>query len=69
MCTGYRYELLCGEKVEALCTCDCHEAEARGIHGQPHIKNMILEGDRYDQAHQISEQLDKQSGFDEDTPV
>ncbi len=66
MCTGYRYDLLAGAKVEGLCTCACHGMETSGIRGKSHMENMIYELDRFKQAQLITHELLKNDGFTED---
>ena len=66
MCTGYRYDLLAGAKVEGLCTCTCHGMGVRGIRGKSHMENMIYELDRFRQAQLITHHLLKNDGFSAD---
>ena len=49
LCSGYRFELLEGQKVEGLCTCTCHSAAVL----------MIEDLKRFDQAQSVSSQLDE----------
>lgn len=69
MCTGYRFELLDGEKVEGLCTCTCHELEVRGIHGTNHYICMVEDPLRFEQAKQMSSIIHERAGLtDSDDP-
>ena len=49
LCSGYRFELLEGQKVEGLCTCTCHSAAVL----------MIEDLKRFDQAQSVSSLLDE----------
>ena len=50
ICTGYRFDLQAGTKVEGLCTCACHQAGATGIRGKSYVENMIYDLVRFEQA-------------------
>ena len=65
MCSGYRYELLDGVKVEGLCTCTCHQSGERGIRGISHAQNMVDVPERFEKARLISLELEKRSGHTE----
>jgi hypothetical protein len=70
MCSGYRFDLLDGEKVEGLCTCTCHRTGARGIHGTSHAICMTDDPPRFERARQVSWQLHEAAGLTEkDYPV
>ena len=66
MCTGYRFDLLAGRKVEGLCTCTCHGEGVRGIRGTSRVQNLVYEPVRYQQAHLISSQLDENPDLTDD---
>ena len=53
MCTGYRFELLRGVRVEGLCTCSCHGSGIRGIRGTSHAQNMVDDPTRFEEARLI----------------
>lgn len=57
MCSGYRFDLLHGQKVEGLCTCSCHEGESRGIRGISHAQNMVDDFQRFELARLWSAEL------------
>ena len=54
MCTGYRFDILMGEKVEGLCSCTCHNA----------VSLMVYDLDRFRQASETSSQLDELTKID-----
>lgn len=69
MCTGYRFDLLDGAKVEGLCTCTCHRSGTRGIHGVSHGVCMSDDPERFEQARIVSWQLHERAGLtDSDYP-
>ena len=69
MCTGYRFDLLDGEKVEGLCTCTCHRSGERGIHGVSHSTCMAVDPERFEEARLISWELHERTGLtDSDYP-
>ena len=57
MCTGYRFDLLHGQKVEGLCTCSCHGGESGGIRGISHAQNMVDDPQRFELARLWSAEL------------
>ena len=66
MCSGYRFELLDGVRVEGLCTCACHQIGERGIHGVSHAQNMADDPERFEKARLISWELHRRAGLTED---
>ena len=66
MCNCYRSEILAGEKVEGLCTCDCHAFAAfKSTYNLDPIMGQVIGGERYAQAQLISLQLDKDASCSE----
>ena len=59
MCSGYRFQILNGEKVEGLCTCTCHQSGERGIRGISHAQNMVDDPQRFERARLVSLELQK----------
>ena len=66
MCTGYRFDLLHGQKVEGLCTCSCHGNESGGIRGISHAQNMVDDPQRFELARVRSAELAVESGQSEE---
>ena len=65
MCSGYRFDLLDGRKVEGLCTCGCHHSGTTGIRGTSHAQNMVEDRARFEQARLISLDLHEKAGLSE----
>jgi len=69
MCSGYRFDLFAGVRVESLCTCKCHRAGEGGIHGTSHGICMADDPERFEQARLMSWQLhDLEGSADNDQP-
>jgi hypothetical protein len=59
MCTGYRFELLDGAKVESTCTCTCHQSGMSGIKGTSHAANMVDDPERFERARVVGWEMGK----------
>lgn len=67
MCSGYRFDILEGKKVEGLCTCTCHYTGAEGRYkGISHAQNMVDDPERFERARLIDFKLHDQAGLTDD---
>ena len=64
MCTGYRFDLLDGVKVEGLCSCDCHKSGqfragslGSAFHGTTHAVCIGDDPERFERARVVSFKL------------